>query len=89
MTLTIPGQGDAVPLTLTCPPDTGLAQSAQASLNALIAVTEALIEHDPVPDNAGLVVTFLALHELRVRATALLNQAEDRAASRSGEPPGT
>ena len=93
MTLTIPGQGNAATLTLTGPSDTGLAQPAQASLNALIAVTGALIEHGPVPDNAGLVVTFLALHELRVRAIALLNHAEDRAAppaaSRPGEPPGT
>lgn len=69
MTLTIPGQGDAATLTLTGPSDTGLAQPAQASLNALIAVTGALIEHGPVPDNAGLAATFLALHELRVRAT--------------------
>jgi hypothetical protein len=93
MTLTIPGQGDAATLTLTGPSETGLAQPAQASLNALIAVTGALIEHGPVPDNAGLVATFLALHELRMRAITLLNQAEDRAApsatSRPGEPSGS
>lgn len=41
-------------MTLTGPSDTGLAQPAQASLNALIAVTGALIEHGPVPDNAVL-----------------------------------
>jgi hypothetical protein len=90
MTLTIPGQNDAATLTLTGPSDTGLAQPAQASLNALIAVTGALIEHGPVPDNAGLVATFLALHALRIRTIILLNQAEDRAvpptASRPGEP---
>jgi hypothetical protein len=79
MTLTIPGQSDPAALTLTGPSDTGLAQPAQVSLNALIATTGALIEHGPVPDNAGLVATFLALHELRIRAITLLNQAEDRA----------
>ncbi len=75
MTLAISGQNDAVTLTLTGPSDSGLAQPAQASLNA------------------GLVATFLALHQLRVRAIALLNQAEDQAAppaaSRPGEPSGT
>jgi hypothetical protein len=84
MTLTIPGKGDAATLTLTGPSDTGLAQPAQASLNALIAVTGALIEHCPVPGNAGIVATFLTLHELRMWAITLLNQAEDRAA-----PPAT
>jgi hypothetical protein len=78
MTLTIPGQSDPATLTLTGPSDTGLAQPAQVSLNALIATTGALIEHGPVPDNAGLVATFLALHEIRMRAITLLNQAEDR-----------
>jgi hypothetical protein len=71
-------------LTLTGPSDTGLAQPAQASLNALIATTGALIEHGPAPDNPDLGITFLALHELRIRTITLLNQAEDRAA-----PPGT
>jgi hypothetical protein len=79
MTLTIPGQSDPATLTLTGPSHTGLAQPAQISLNALIATTGALIEHGPIPDNAGLVATFLALHELRIRAITLLNQAEDRA----------
>jgi hypothetical protein len=92
MMLTIPGQSDAATLPLTGPSDTGLAQSAQASLNAIIAVTGALIEHGPVPGKAGLGLTFLALHELRVRASTLLNQAEDRAAPpvalRPGEPSG-
>ncbi|HEX7161592.1 MAG TPA: DUF5677 domain-containing protein [Trebonia sp.] len=35
-------------MTLTGPKETGLAQPAQASLNALIAVTGALIEHGPL-----------------------------------------
>jgi hypothetical protein len=93
MTLTIPGQTDAATLTLTGPSETGLAQPAQASLNALIAVTGALIEHCPVPDNPDLGVTFLTLHELRMRIITLLNQAEDRAAppaaSRPHETSGT
>jgi hypothetical protein len=93
MTLTIPGQSDAATLTLTGPSETGLAQPAQASLNALIATTGALIEHGPVPGNPDLGMTFLALHELRKRTITLLNQAEDRATppetSRPGEPSGT
>ena len=93
MTLTIPGQTDAATLTLTGPSDTGLARPAQASLNALIAVTGALIKHGPAPDNPDLGITFLALRELRIRTITLLNQAEDRAAppgtSRPGEPSGT
>jgi hypothetical protein len=72
-------QSDPATLTLTGPPDTGLPQPAQASLNALIATTGALIEHGSVPDNAGLVVTFLALHEFQLRAITLLDEAEDRA----------
>jgi hypothetical protein len=62
-------------------------------LSALIAVTGALIEHGPVSGIAGLVVTFLALHEPRIRAITLLNQAEDQlapsATSRPREPSGT
>ncbi|MGH3278055.1 MAG: DUF5677 domain-containing protein [Trebonia sp.] len=93
MTLTIPGQSDAATLTLTGPSETGLAQPAQASLNALIAVTGALIEHGPVPDDPDLGIIFLALHELRKRTITLLNQAEDQAVppgtSGPGEPSGT
>jgi hypothetical protein len=68
MTLSIPGQSDPAILTLTGPSDIGLAQPAQVSLSALIAITGALIEHGPVPDNAGLAAAFLALHEIRLRA---------------------
>jgi len=80
MMLTIPGQCDAASLTLTGPSDTGLAQPAQASLNALIAVTGGLVTHGPVVDDPDLGLTFLTLHELRMRTITLLNQAEDRAA---------
>ena len=82
MMLTIPGQSTAAPLTLTGPSDTGLAQPAEASLNALIAITGGLITLGPLPDDPNLHLTFLALHELRMRTITLLNQyqAEDRTA---------
>jgi hypothetical protein len=76
----IPGQSDAGSLTLTGLSDAGLAQPAEASLNALIAITGGLITHGPVADDPDLGLTFLALHELRMRTITLLNQAEDRAA---------
>jgi hypothetical protein len=79
ISLTIPGLGAGEPLTLTGPSETNLAQPAEASLNALIAVTGGLVEHGPLPDDPNLHLTFLALHELRIRTTRLLNQAEDRA----------
>lgn len=78
MMLTVPGQGDPASLTLTGPSDTGLAQPAQASLSTLMAITGGLIAHGPAPDNPDLSITFLALHELRMRTTTLLNRAEDR-----------
>jgi hypothetical protein len=79
MMLTIPGLGAAWPQTLTGPSDTGLAQPAEAALNALIAITGGLAAHGPVPGDPELHLNFLALHELRTRTIELLNQAEDQA----------
>ena len=76
--LTVRGQSDPASLTLTGPSDTGLAQPAAASLNTLMVITGGLITHGPAPDNPDFRLTFLALHELRIRTTALLNGAEDR-----------
>lgn len=78
MMLTVPGQSDPASLTLTGPSDTGLAQPAQASLSTLMAITGGLITHGPAPDNPDLSITFLALHELRMRTLTLLNKAEDQ-----------
>lgn len=79
MMLTIPGLGAASPQTLTGPSDTGLAQPAEAALNALIAITGGLAAQGPVPGDPELHLDFLALHELRIRTIELLNQAEDQA----------
>jgi hypothetical protein len=62
------------------PVGTGPCQPAEASLNALIAITGGLITHGPLPGDPDLHLTFLALHELRMRTITLLDQAEDRAA---------
>jgi len=62
------------------PSDTGLAQPAQASLNALIDVTAGLVLHGGHPDDASILLNFAALHELRNRTWRLLDQAEDRKA---------
>lgn len=72
------GQSDPASLTLTGPADTSLAQPGQASLSTLMAITGGLITHGLAPDNPDLSITFLALHELRMRTITLLNRAEDR-----------
>jgi len=60
------------------PSDTGLAQPAEASLNALIDVTGGLVRHGERPDDSPVYLNFLGLHELRRRAVRLFHEAEDQ-----------
>jgi hypothetical protein len=61
------------------PSDTGLAQPAEASLNALIDVTGGLVLHGGEKlDASPVYLNFLGLHELRRRAVSLFYEAEDQ-----------
>lgn len=61
------------------PSYTGLAQPAEASLNALIYVTGGLVLHGgEKPDDSPVYLNFPGLHELRRRAVRLFHEAEDQ-----------
>lgn len=65
------------------PLDTGLAQPAEASLNALIDVTGGLVLHGgEKPDDSPVYLNFLGLHELRRRVVRLFQEAEDQGSPR-------
>ena len=63
------------------PSDTGLAQPAMASLNALLDVTGGLVVHGRHPDDPSACVNFLGLSELRSRALRLFDETEARGSS--------
>jgi hypothetical protein len=71
-----PREGSEPVAVIAGPSGTGLAQPAQASLNALLDITGGLVLHGGHPDDSMIPLTFLALHELRIRALRLLDQAE-------------
>lgn len=61
------------------PPDTGLAQPAGASLNALTGVTGELVRHGGArPADSPVYLNFLGLDELRKRTIGLLYEAEEQ-----------
>lgn len=72
------------------PSDSGLAQPAMASLNALLNVTGGLVQHGPCPDDPVTGLNFLALDELRLRALRQFDETEARRSnpdSPSGQVP--
>jgi hypothetical protein len=73
-----PAQDGASAIVIAGPSDAGLAQPAQAPLNALIDVTAGLVLHGGHQDDLGVLLNFLALNELRSRTLRLLGQAEAR-----------
>jgi hypothetical protein len=73
-----PAQDGASILTIAGPSYVGLAQPAQASLNALLDVTGGLVLHGGNPEDVGCMVSFAALGELRNRALQLFDEAADR-----------
>ena len=60
--------------------DTGLAQPAQAPLNALLDVTAGIVLHGGHPNDETTFLNLAALGDLRNRTMRLLGQAETDAA---------
>jgi hypothetical protein len=73
-----PAQDGASVITIAGPSVAGLSQPAQASLNALLDVTGGLVLHGGNPQDAGCMINFATLGELRNRTLQLLDEAEDR-----------
>lgn len=82
-----PTQDTAPATVIAGPSDTGPAQPAQASLNALLDITGGLVLHGGHPDDLMIPLSFLALHELRTRTLRLLDQAEARNSAEEAATP--